>query len=72
MEGVLQGGAGAVLALGGLLGGYGLIRLRYLAPLASTIDLASIRFVPLELCAVLVLGGMLVGCAGGMVAAWNR
>ena len=72
MEGILQGGTGALLALGGLLAGYTLIRARYLAPLASTIDLASIRFVPLELCGILVLGGMLVGCVGGMVAAWNH
>ena len=72
VEGIFQGGIGAILALAGLLAGYVLIRARYLVPLASTIDLASIRFVPLELCGVLVLGGMLVGCAGGVVAAWNR
>jgi cell division transport system permease protein len=72
MEGILQGGTGAVLALVGLLAGYTLIRVRYLEPLASTIDLASIRFVPLELCAAMVLGGMLVGCVGGVVATWGQ
>jgi cell division transport system permease protein len=72
MEGILQGGTGAVLALVGLLVGYTLIRVRYLEPLASTIDLASIRFVPLELCAAMVLGGMLVGCVGGVVATWRQ
>jgi cell division transport system permease protein len=72
MEGILQGGAGAVLALAGLLAGYFAIRARYLVPLASTVDLASIRFLPLDLCLGVVLGGMLVGCVGGLVAAWNQ
>jgi cell division transport system permease protein len=72
MEGILQGGAGAVLALAGLLAGYFAIRARYLVPLASTVDLASIRFLPLDLCLGVVVGGMLVGCVGGLVAAWNQ
>jgi cell division transport system permease protein len=72
MEGVLQGGAGAVLALVGLLAGYFAIRARYLVPLASTVDLASIRFLPPGLCLGVVLGGMLVGCVGGLVAAWKQ
>jgi cell division transport system permease protein len=72
MEGVLQGGAGALLALIALGAGFLAVRARYLAPLASAIDLASIRFLPVELCVLLVLGGMLVGCVGGLVAAWNR
>lgn len=72
MEGVLQGGTGAVLALGGLLAGYLVVRGRYLAPAATAMDLSSIRFMPLELCVMLVIGGMLVGCVGGMVAAWSR
>jgi cell division transport system permease protein len=72
MEGVLQGGAGALLALLLLGTGFLAVRARYLAPLASAINLTSIRFLPLELCLLLVLGGMLVGCVGGLVAAWNR
>jgi len=72
MEGVLQGGAGALLALLVLGTGFLAVRARYLAPLASAINLASIRFLPVELCVLLVLGGMLVGCVGGLVAAWNR
>ncbi len=72
VEGVLQGGIGAVVALSALGAGFFLVRARYLAPLASAVNLTSIRFLPLELCAVLVLGGMLVGCLGGFVAAWNR
>ena len=72
MEGVLQGGVGALLALLVLGVGFLAVRARYLAPLASAINLASIRFLPVELCVLLVLGGMLVGCVGGLVAAWNR
>ena len=69
MEGVLQGGTGALLALAALMMGFVIVRARYLTPLASAIDLSSIRFLPFELCALLVVGGMVVGCVGGLVAA---
>ena len=72
MEGVLQGGAGAVVALVALGGAYLALRGRYLVPLASAINVSSIRFLPVELSVLLILGGMLVGCLGGLVAAWNR
>jgi cell division transport system permease protein len=72
MEGVLQGGFGALLALVGLSVGFLVVRARYVAPLASSIDLSSIQFLSLELCVLLLLGGMVVGCVGGLVAAWNR
>jgi cell division transport system permease protein len=72
MEGVLQGGAGAVLALAVLLAGHLAIRARYLAGVGSIIDAGSVQFLPLGLCALLVVGGMVVGCAGGLVAAWSR
>src|SRR5205085_11784737 len=52
MEGVLQGGAGALVALAALAGGFLIVRARYLAPLASSVDLSSIRFLPVELCAI--------------------
>jgi cell division transport system permease protein len=72
MEGVLQGGIGALLALGVLLAAFFALRVRYLVPLASAINLSSVRFLPWELCIFVVLGGMAVGCLGGLVAAWNR
>lgn len=72
MEGVLQGGLGALLALGALAVAFLSLRGRYLTPLASTMNMSSIHFLPLELCVVLVIGGMAVGCVGGLVAAWNR
>jgi len=72
MEGVLQGGLGALLAIVALGVAYMALRGRYLVPLASVLNLSSIRFLPLELSLVLVVGGMAVGCLGGLVAAWNR
>jgi cell division transport system permease protein len=71
MEGVLQGCIGALAALAALAAGFFVVRARYLVPLASTINLSSIRFLPTELCLILVAGGMLVGCLGGLVAAWH-
>lgn len=72
MEGVLQGGIGAALALVALTVAFFALRARYLAPLASAINLSSIRFLPAEFCLLLVIGGMAVGCLGGLVATWNR
>jgi cell division transport system permease protein len=72
MEGVLQGGLGALLALAALAAAFFSLRGRYLLPLASTMNMTSIHFLPVELCVLLVVGGMAVGCLGGLVAAWNR
>jgi cell division transport system permease protein len=72
MEGVLQGGIGALLALGILSVAFFALRARYLVPLASAINLSSVRFLPFEVCFLVVIGGMAVGCLGGLVAAWNR
>jgi cell division transport system permease protein len=69
MEGVLQGGIGALAALTLLAALFLAIRGYYLAPLAATLNLPSVGFLPLELCAMLLLGGMAVGCVGGLVAA---
>ena len=68
MEGVLQGGIGATIALAALAGTFLAVRGRYLAPLAEAVSLSSVRFLPIELCAALLLGGMLVGCVGGLLA----
>ena len=43
------------------------VRARYLVPLAAAINLSSIRFLSLELCVLLLVGGMAVGCLGGLV-----
>jgi cell division transport system permease protein len=72
MEGVLQGGIGALVALAVLAAGFFLLRGRVLAPLASAVNLSSIQFLPAEVCLFLVIGGMAVGCVGGLVAASHR
>ena len=71
MEGLLQGGIGALAALSALTLAFFSLRGRYLLPLASAVNLSSIRFLPVDLCVLLVIGGMAVGCVGGLVAAWR-
>jgi cell division transport system permease protein len=71
MEGVLQGGMGALIALVALAMVFFALRARYLVPLASAMNVSAIHFLPAELCLALVAGGMAVGCLGGLVAAWN-
>ena len=72
MEGVLQGGIGAMVALASLALLFLAVRERYLVPLAATVNLSSVGFLPLELCALLLVGGMAVGCLGGLVASSGR
>jgi len=72
MEGTLHGGLGAVVALVALGVVFLALRGRYLVPLASAINLSAVRFLPVELCLLIVAGGMLVGCVGGLVAALSR
>jgi cell division transport system permease protein len=45
------------------------VRGPYLAPLASALSLSAVHFLPVGLCLLLVAGGMVVGCVGGLVAA---
>ncbi len=71
VEGVIQGGAGAAMALAALGAGYLMLRSRYLAPLASAADLSALGFLPWQLSVLLVAGGMVVGGIGGAVAAWS-
>jgi cell division transport system permease protein len=69
MEGVLQGGVGALAAVGILALAFLAVRTRYLAPLASAVNLSAVQFLSIETCGLLVVGGMAVGCLGGLVAA---
>jgi cell division transport system permease protein len=71
MEGVLQGGFGATLAVAVLGAAFLAVRTRYLTALASAIDISSVRFLSPGMCIALIAGGMLVGCVGGLVAAWR-
>jgi len=72
MEGTLQGGLGALVALVALGVVFLALRGRYLVPLASAINLSAVQFLSVELCLILVAGGMVVGCIGGLVAALSR
>ena len=68
-EGVLQGGAGALLAIGFLAIAFSAMQARY-GPLATqALGLPSIMFLPVELSILLVIGGMLLGCLGGFIVA---
>jgi cell division transport system permease protein len=72
MEGTLQGGLAAIVAVAALGITFLALRASYLAPLAATINLSSVRFLPLGLCLWLIVGGMAVGCLGGLVAGAGR
>lgn len=72
MEGVLQGGIGALLALAALALTFLAIRGPFLVPLAEALNLSGVRFLAPGMCLLLVLGGTLVGCLGGLVAASGR
>jgi cell division transport system permease protein len=72
MEGILQGGAGALVALAALGVAFVTLRARYLVPLASAVNLTSIHFLSLGRCLLVLAGGMAVGCLGGLVAGWHR
>jgi cell division transport system permease protein len=67
VEGVLQGGAGAVIALIGLYAGYVVLSGRLVASLGGAFEAAA-GFLPIGLSALLLLVGMGVGCAGGLLA----
>jgi cell division transport system permease protein len=67
-EGVLQGGFGALIALGMLWAGFALIGAWWGGELGAFVEGASMQFLPARLCAGLVAGGMMVGGAGGFVA----
>ncbi len=69
MEGVLQGGTGALLSVAALALVFLAVHGRCLTPLADAINLSSVRFLSAGLCALLMVGGMAVGCIGGLVAA---
>jgi cell division transport system permease protein len=69
VEGFLQGGIGAVLAVVMLLGAFAAIRARYGAFVSEAVGLAGVSFVPSELLVLLIFGGMALGCLGGFIVA---
>jgi cell division transport system permease protein len=69
VEGVLQGGVGAMVALLLLWAVFAAARARYGGLISETIGLGAITFLPFQICLIIIVGGMLLGCAGGFIVA---
>ena len=68
MEGALHGAGGAVTALIVLAVVFFSTRPKLLLPLATALNLSSVRFLSLSLSVIIVAGGVAVGCIAGLVA----
>ena len=69
VEGILQGGLGAVVAVVGLYLAFLAVLARFGEMVSTLAGPQSVGFLSLNLAALLVAGGMAVGCIGGLVAA---
>ncbi len=69
VEGILQGGLGAFVAIGALWGIFLAARARFGAVAAEALGLSAIAFLPAGLWLLLIGGGMLLGCIGGYIVA---
>jgi len=69
VEGVLQGGVGALVAIVLLWLAFAAANARYGATAAQAVGLGAITFLPWSLGFLIVLGGMLLGCLGGLIVA---
>jgi cell division transport system permease protein len=69
VEGLLQGGVGALAAVAILWGTFVLLRGRQGATFAGLVDMSSVVFLSGPACLALLGGGMAVGCIGGLIAA---
>ena len=69
VEGLLQGGVGALLAIVLLWLVFAGASVRYGRLVSDTLGLGAITFLPFQLCLVIILGGMVLGCAGAFVVA---
>ena len=68
-EGVLQGGIGALVAIVSLWVVFLLGRGWYARQALEGLGLASLMFLPASAIAALLVGGMLLGCVGGLIVA---
>jgi cell division transport system permease protein len=68
-EGVLQGGLGALLAIVMLAVVFSAGKARFGGMASEALGLTQLAFLPAELWLALILGGMLLGCLGGLVVA---
>jgi cell division transport system permease protein len=69
VEGVLQGGVGALFAMALLWLAFAAANARFGAAAAQAVGLGAITFLPWFLSLLIVLGGMLLGCLGGFIVA---
>jgi cell division transport system permease protein len=67
MEGVLQGGAGALVALVLLWTAFAVGRARVGQMASEALGIGRLSFLPAELIVLLVTGGMLLGCGGAFL-----
>jgi cell division transport system permease protein len=67
-EGLIQGGVGALLALALLRLAFGIAMSWWGSGLADVLGIGSITFLPAELSALVLAGGMAVGAIGGLAA----
>ncbi|MGH9313881.1 MAG: cell division protein FtsX [Vicinamibacterales bacterium] len=68
-EGVIQGGAGAIIGLLLLWMTFAVISARYGRIASETLGIESLTFLPAGLTISILAGGMALGCLGGLVAA---
>ena len=69
IEGVLQGGIGALAAVTTLAVGFLTAETLYGRVAADVLGVDAVRFLPWTFLVSLIAGGMVVGCVGGLVAA---
>jgi cell division transport system permease protein len=69
LEGVLQGGVGALVAILLLWLTFAAASMRYGRLISETIGLGTITFLPFHVAVIIIVGGMVLGCAGGFVVA---
>lgn len=69
VEGILQGGLGALLALVLLWVCFLGLQATYAGLIAEAMGLERLVFVPVELCGWLLAGGTALGCVGGLLGA---
>jgi cell division transport system permease protein len=67
-EGLLQGGLGALMAIGLLWLGFRAALAWWGEPLGEVVDVTALHFLPGRMCAWLVAGGVAVGALGGYAA----
>lgn len=72
VEGIVQGGVGASLALALLWAGFVYARDRYSEMIVGVLGLGPLQFLAPTVTLLLLTGGMLVGCLGGLIATWGE